>query len=399
VARVREPVGRQEVLWQEAEQYISNEDEAVEELDRLLRSSVQRQLASGHPGVFLSGGLDSSLVAALLVAEGVRPELFTLDFGEPWNQELPFARLVAQHVGLPLQVVDARPRKIREAVEQTAAAMVEPFGDSVTVPLYLLGRAAADRCEVVFNGEGGDQLFGGWTNKPLIAAHLSGAHEIDLEQEYLRTNHRFWPMLKSLLTPEAARTAAGFEAGQFVRPALCAGEFRSLLHRLRAANLRLKGAQNIAPRMVQLAQCHGLSVRAPFFNRELAEWTFSLPPEWLLAGPCEKHLLKRVAEKYLPEEIVWREKRGIGAPVTEWCMGEMKRGLRRVMSRRRLTRDGWFDTAYVGELLAGSDPAEDFRPRRLGEKVWCLAMLHWWSDAHGVELGSALHRGDRKGAG
>jgi asparagine synthase (glutamine-hydrolysing) len=138
--------------------------------------------------------------------------------------------------------------------------------------------------------------------------------------------------------------------------------------------------------MTQLAAAHGLRVRAPFFDRALADWTFSLPPDWFLRGACEKHLLKRAAEPYLPPAIVWREKRGMGVPTTEWCLGPLRRDLARCLSPTRLRRDGWFDPASLATLLRGQDQPQEYRRRRLGEKLWTLLMLHLWLDTHAQHL-------------
>lgn len=371
--------------WREADGVgEGGEEAALRRLRDLLHGSVCRRLGEEREvGVFLSGGLDSSLIAALLARAGARVRCFTLDFGPPFDAELFCARAVADSLGLPLHIVSCRPADVRAVLDATAAALHEPFGDAVTAPLYLLGKAAARHVRVVFNGEGGDQLFGGWANKPMIAAALYGGVGEDAEAAYLATYHRFHGLTNRLYTP-AARAAVGeIDAGAWVRFALGRPGSGSLLHRLRAANLRLKGAQNIAPRAVQLAEAQGLRVHAPFFDRALADWTFTLPPEWLLHGACEKYLLKRAAEEFLPPEIVWREKRGMGVPVMEWCAGgTLRRELSRRLPARRLTRDGWFDPRFVTALRRDRDvlPGE-FRRRRVGEKLWCLLMLHAWIDA------------------
>ena len=351
-------------------------DDPESTLDRLLLNAVLCAVPeSREVAVYLSGGLDSSLIAALLVHCGVRPICFTLDFGAPFNLELDCARQVAGHLGLPLHIVDARPRTIRRHLDATAAALHQPFGDAVTVPLYLLGKAAADYAEVVFNGEGGDQLFGGWANKPMIAAHLYGND--DRVSAYMDTFHRFYGHTDRFYSDAAKSMTSTIDVTDWVRPALDVdGDF---LHVLRAANLALKGAQNIAPRAVQLGAAHGLDVRSPFFDEALAAWTFTLPSEMFLQGAVEKYLLKRVASKYLPDDIVWREKRGMGAPSTEWCTGTLRFELRRRLSPRRIARDGWFSPAVQG-LIRGGDDEGEFRRRRLGEKLWALLMLHAWVD-------------------
>ncbi len=378
------------VPWRETDPLALDETIAVAELERLLRSALARNVSDHDAvGVYLSGGLDSSLIAALLLEAGIKPKLFTLDFGTPWDEELSYARCVAEHLNLPLVVVPAGAKQVRSAVEPAIAAMNQPFGDAVTVPLYLLGKAAAQEVSVVFNGEGGDQLFGGWINKPMIAAEIFSGKSYDRERGYLETFHRFFGLERLLFTQSTLGWFSKIDPGEWIRPPLVADGFPSLLHRLRAANLMHKGAQNIVPRMRQLAECHGLQVRAPFFDAGLAAWTFSLSPEWFLSGSCEKYLLKRVAERYLPEKVVWREKRGMGVPVLDWCLGPLKREVRRRLNPKRIKADGWFDPAFVASLCKGEDVFEDFRRRRLGEKLWALYTLHTWMDLHGMSLRAA----------
>jgi asparagine synthase (glutamine-hydrolysing) len=391
-----------------------------------LRAAVQNQIGNAREvGVFLSGGLDSSLIAALLAEAGVRLHLFSLDFGAPYDAELPFAHAVAAHLGRPLHVVPCGPRQVKTGFLPTAAALEQPFGDAVTVPLYLLGKAAAQTVGIVFNGEGGDQLFGGWNNKPMIAAELYGAENYDREAAYLATYHRFYGLTDRLYTSRARNLLPNVDIGSYIRPALT-GEIRvsgvgyrvsqegesekakgespthnieiqnptfdtrhptpELLHLLRAANLQLKGAQNIAPRARQLAAAHGLRVRSPFFDPDLAAWTFTLPSAWSLQGACEKYLLKRVAEAYLPSEIVWREKRGMGVPATEWCIEGLRREIGRLLAPRRLKREGWFDPGFITALRRGEDHPGEFRRRRLGEKLWLLALLAAYQEAHSLPI-------------
>jgi asparagine synthase (glutamine-hydrolysing) len=231
---------------------------------------------------------------------------------------------------------------------------------------------------VIFNGEGGDQLFGGWANKPMIAAEVYGGEGYDREAAYLATYHRFHGLGDRLYTPRAQAMLLGVDAREWVRPALRTPGFRSLIHRLRAANLWLKGAQNIAPRATQLAVAHGLRACMPYFDRELAEWTFGLPPEWLLHGACEKYLLKRAAAPYLPAEVIWREKRGMGVPTAEWCLGGLRREVGRWLDSRTLRREGWLEPAFVEALRRGDEQPEEHRRRRVGERLWALLALRVW---------------------
>ncbi len=354
-----------------------------------LRAAVRHRLppASDEPvAVSLSGGLDSSLIAALLVEAGARVIAFTLDFGAAHEPETGWAEAVATHLKIPLHRVDASPARIAAALEPTARALPEPFGDGVTVPLWLLGQAAAAHARQLWNGEGGDQLFGGWANKPMITALAQGSAD-DEVTEYLHTYHRFHGLLERLYQPAALRRMGGVDAADWIRPALDRTAHPALLHRLRAANIALKGAQNIAPRCVWLARAHGLQAVAPFFDDALTAWTFSQPPNSLLDGATEKAALKRFAHTLLPEEIVDREKRGMGVPTAAWLLdgGPVARRARSTLGPWALWRESRFDRRFITGLWRGDDPAPGaFRRRRVGEKLWCLLFWELWRQAHGM---------------
>ncbi len=371
--------------WGDGSVFGGTQDEAAWELKQLLQKSVLTRIDPKESvGVFLSGGLDSCLVAALLVEADIEVKLFTLDFG-PLNSgsDLQNAMLAATHLGCKLEVVPASPLSIKSALQRRVAAYEMPFGDGVTAPLILLCNAAANRnIETVFNGEGGDQIFGGWANKPMIAAELYGTEGYSREVAYMDSFHRFLKLTDELYTIDFLDRIEDVDAAEWVRPALTGGGYKSLLQQLRAANLNLKGAQNIAPRCLMAARDFGIKVQAPFFDSDLADWSFTLPDSWLLSGTCEKYLLKQVAAQYLPEEVVWQEKRGMGVPLTEWCMGELKSLVASKLNRAKLQRQGIFNADYVQSLLKGESQSAEFRTRRVGEKIWTLFMYQLWSEEH-----------------
>jgi asparagine synthase (glutamine-hydrolysing) len=253
----------------------------------------------------------------------------------------------------------------------TARALDLPFGDGVTVPLYLLNQAAAQEVACVFNGEGGDQLFAGWTNKPLIAA---GVYESPaaFTAAYLRTFHRLHGYAEATF---ASHTP--FDATPYLAEALRALPQQTLLARLRRANLMLKGAQNIQPRATNLALAHGLKLRTPFCHKPLADWTFGVSDELFLQGVCEKYLLKRAVSDWLPSDVVWREKRGMGVPLTAWCLGTLWRTLGRWLDPKKLAAEGVFQPDLALRVAAGQFSAH-IQGRRIGEILWLLLMWQLW---------------------
>ncbi|NET01683.1 MAG: asparagine synthase [Sphaerospermopsis sp. SIO1G1] len=370
--------------WCEAKEVITDENVAVSQLQILLKNAVEKQVADlkDEPvGMFLSGGLDSSTVAALLVNAGVKVRAYALDFGEFGVSEYPFAQQVAEFLNIPLVRVDASPKNIKKAIIPTVKALDLPFGDGVTVPLYLLNQVAAQETQVVFNGEGGDQLFAGWTNKPLIAAGIyQSEHPQKNEgfmQQYLRTFHRFWGYEKQVYQPEFYQQIRGLNAEEWLFDALDSRFCPGLLNRLRRASLMLKGAQNIHPRATALSFVHGLNVRSPFCDLNLAEWTFQLSGELCLQGACEKYILKRAVENLLPEEIVWRQKRGMGVPLTAWCVKNFWHDLGNWLNPGILEAENIFYPRLPAKIVTG-ELGGNVRGRRVGEMLWLLIMWELW---------------------
>jgi len=372
--------------WREAETLISDEKHAVGCLRDLLEESVAVQAplrSSERVGVLLSGGLDSSLTAALLVRAGVRVCAYTLDFAGHLFSEVQHAEQVARSLQIPLVKVSITPKSLRRNLAETTALLDGVYGDGVTVPLALLYKRASEEVEIVFNGEGGDQLFGGWTNKPLIAASLYEGGET-LVSQYMRTFHRLYGEEDRVYSETLLRQIDEGRLLAIVTQALDPTFTRSLIHRLRRANLLLKGADNIQPRTTNLGLGYNLAVRTLFCSESLAEWTFKLSSDLLLRGECEKYLLKRSVEDLLPAEIVWREKRGMGVPLTLWLNGRFRRWLLRQMRHSVLGTDEPWQANVVHRILDG-ELSGRVQGRRIGEVLWLMLMWQSWSQ---VRLGT-----------
>jgi asparagine synthase (glutamine-hydrolysing) len=394
VRGIRRLLPGQLAVWQdgrlEARPYFTlreSIDPALEEQQAAVRRVRERCQQAVHDrlnreqevGLFLSGGIDSSGVAVWLKEAGVRPQAFSLDFGAR-SVEREQAAQVASHLDLPLTFLQVRGPELEAPFWDLVWKLDLPFGDPVTGPQYLLGAAARQAgLWAVFNGEGGDQLFGGWTNKPMIAAELYA----DLfgrdsrEERYLESYHRFYGLEDALYTPEFQASVGG--PGQ--RRALLApylGEeaaASSFLHRVRLADVALKGSQSILPRAERLANAWALDLRVPLFDRALAETAFTLPPALKLRGASEKHVLKLALQRQLPSEIVWRRKFGMSVPITDWVLGPLAGLVEELLGPAALARRGLFRDEYVGRLRRGEPEPGETRRRRLGEKLWALAML------------------------
>ncbi len=375
--------------WQQSPEQFGHETAAVAQLQDLLKQAIQRQVADlpvDEPvGVLLSGGIDSSLVAALLVAAGLKVRAYSLDFGIEDYSELPYAQQVADYLQIPLVRVLATPERLIQVITATARALDLPYGDGTTAPLFLLKQAAAQEVRVVFNGENGDQLFAGWTNKPLIAGGIYGMQRPSgnaslapsLAQQYLQTFQRFYGYESQVFTAALEAQIRSHCLETDLQVALDAERCPELLARLRRASLMLKGAQNIQPRATALAFAQGLWVRSPFCDPDLTAWTFQLPGELMLQGACEKYILKRAAEHWLPPEIVWREKRGMGVPLKFWYYHQLWGELGKWLNPGVLRAEGRWQPHLAADLLSGR-LGPSMRDRYVGNNLWLLLMWQAW---------------------
>jgi asparagine synthase (glutamine-hydrolysing) len=369
-------------LREQIDPALTDRKAAVRLVRRLCRQAVtKRQNREPEVGLFLSGGLDSSGVAVWLKQAGVNVRAFSLDFGQ-YSIEKDQAKTVADSLGIPLTYVKVGGEDVAPILTDLVWKLDLPFGDPVTGPQYLLAKAARQAgLSAVYNGEGGDQLFGGWTSKPMISAQLyAGLYgEDSREQLYLRSYHRFYGLEDKLYTPEFLKQVGPPGPRRaLLAPYLRGEQAGTFLNRVRLADISLKGSQNILPRMDRTCQCWGLDVRVPLFDRALAEASFTLPPQLKLHGACEKYVLKLALQKFLPKEIVWRRKFGMSVPVTEWALGPLAGVLEDLLGLQSLARRGLFRPDYVSLLRQGQDVPSETRKRRVGERLWTLAVLEAW---------------------
>ena len=289
---------------------------------------------------------------------------------------------MARRLAIPLTLVKAGGEDIVPVLLDLVWKLDLPFGDPVTGPQYLLGRAASQAgLTAVFNGEGGDQLFGGWTSKPMISAQLYADlyGEDSREELYLQSYHRFRGLEGQLYTADFVRP------GRWPRAA--AGAAASLPPERECGDV----PQSHPPRrhrpegLGEHPAAHGadgrrwaLDVRVPFFDRELAEDSFRLPPQMKLHGACEKYILKLVLQEHLPRDIVRRPKSGMGVPITDWVLGPLAGPLGGLLGPQALARRGLFRGEFVARLRRGQDEPNETRRRRVGERLWTLAMIEAW---------------------
>lgn len=407
---------RTERYWRlsyEGERLRIGEEEAVEETRRRLREAVRLRLVSDVPlGVLLSGGIDSSSVAALAceAAEG-RVKTFSIAFDEKSFDESSYARLVANHLGTEHYERRFTEREMLDIVPEIPRLLDEPLGDGSLIPTFLLSRFTRERVTVALGGDGGDELFAGY---PTYAAHRMAGY------------YRALPRLlrKGLIEPAVARLPVStdnlsfdFKAKRFVQgAALPAGtrhtvwmgsytaeQQRLLLSREVLAacpdeqvfdEIRVFDQPNghdVVERMMTLDATHYLSecvlfkvdrasmaasleTRAPFLDHTLVEFLAKLPLDLKLRGFTGKYVLKRAMRGRLPQQVINRPKKGFGMPVAKWVKGELRGFVRDTFAPERLRRRGLFNIDYVQRLL-------DEHERGVADHrklIWTLLMFEMW---------------------
>lgn len=377
-------------------------DEAACEVRRRLERAIRRRLVSDVPlGAFLSGGVDSSAIVALMAGSlGEKVQTFTIGFEDDDGfDERPYARAVAERFGTDHREFVVEPDAI-DLVERLVWHHDQPFGDSSAVPTYRLNEVTRNHVTVALAGDGGDELFAGYER---FAAGLMS----DRYRSLPITLRRAGRAAIGLLPPTALRGRAGnvqrfaavAEGGMpdaylawvsFIDPELRArllpagddwahDEFRELwestrgaagLDRLLDLNLRTYLLDDLLVKMDRMSMAHGLEVRSPFLDTDLLEFVTRLRPSLKLRGLSLKRVLKHALRDLLPAEILGRRKRGFGVPLDRWFRHDLRSYAEGMLGAGARIR-GHLAADAIDSLLADHTAGR----RRSGHALWTLLTL------------------------
>jgi len=358
-----------------------SDQEWVGEFRNALLGAVAERIPHGEDvGLFLSGGIDSSVVA-VEAARQIGPELktYSIHFGDRYPHELDFAHAVANRLGTDHEDVLIQPQDFLPRLREMIWHLDDPIGDPITMPNFELSARVASEVRWVFNGEGGDPLFGGPKNMSMLLHHWYGGVERDesfRERMYLASYRRGYDELQRLLTPEwREQYDEDDELVAVLRPFFKCERPSHFLDKLLAINIRLKGAHLILPKVERMTTAWGLTALSPFFDDRLIGLSFRMPPTMKLRRGIEKWVLKRAYENDLPAEVIARPKSGMRVPVHFWFQGELKRYARKILSPRQIREAGIFNADRVEQLLS-YDTEEG--PGRYGLRLWMLLSFEIW---------------------
>ena len=385
-------------------------DDAKTRLGELLTAAVKKRLVADVPlGAFLSGGIDSSIVVALMRELGVSPlRTFSIGFPDPRYDETAYARLVAERFETEHHEHTVTPRA-REILDTLAWHYDEPFADSSAIPTYYVSQWTRQSVTVALTGDAGDECFAGydryraaqlaarldWVPRPLRRL-IAGTAAV-LPHSHARTwTNRLYRFASALGQTPSGRylswinvfppdlLTAGYREPfratlEFDEPL---GWFRGLHDAIdatapeRAAHADLHSylPYDLLTKVDRASMACGLECRAPFLDHELVEFALSLPLSWKLGPTGGKHILKDWARQRLPDEVLRRSKMGFGVPVGAWFRGELQDLLRdKLLSPQALSRQ-----IFEPEWLAGLVEAHLSGRANHEHRLWALLMLELW---------------------
>ena len=377
------------------------------ELNELLSDAVRIRLRSDVPvGIFLSGGLDSGLVAALAAdsAEGDRPLALTVGFSENSFDETTLAQATAMHAGLEHRIVPQRAVGLA-SLDRLAWFYDEPFGDASALPTFTLCEAAAEHATVFISGDGGDETFAGYRRYIESERYHWLAGMPSWMGRSFRAASQYTPLLSlfryrllKMGLPDQGIAAAfdGVPEDPVLGPVLPIesrdflknagrplwerwGKSRggSLVARHQLMDYSLYMPDDILVKMDRASMAHSIEVRSPFLDYRLAEWAARLPRAALLNGREGKLPLRRLGESLLPATVQQGHKRGFGVPLGAWFRQPDARAFlcERLLSEQARQRGLWDAKGVERIILAHQSP----RGRDFGPLLWRLLFLDSWA--------------------
>jgi len=384
--------------------------EACEELVARLRESVKLRMISEVPlGAFLSGGVDSSAVVALMAGLSAEPvNTCSIAFADPAFNESEFAQAVADryHTNHRVERVESDDFDL---IDELASLYDEPYADSSAIPTYRVCQLARRHVTVALSGDGGDESFGGYRRyrlhlmeermrasmpmgmrRPLFGLLGRAYPKLDWAPRVLRAKTTFEalarnsveayfhsvsilrdPMRAQLFSNGLKSRLAGYEAMDVFRHHAAKAQTDDPLSQIQYLDLKTYLVGDINTKVDRASMAHSLEVREPLMDHPLVEWLASLPPSLKVRGQEGKYLLKKAMEPYLPAEVLYRPKMGFAVPLARWFRGPLRQRVRDALLGERLAATGFFERRYLEQLV---DHHESGR-RDYSAPLWTLLMF------------------------
>ena len=382
-----------------------DEAAAIAATDAELRKSVESMLVADVPlGTFLSGGVDSSLVSAIARdVKGAPIDTFHIGFNlQTPSNEHEYAAIVAKHIGADHHVLMLDSSHLLESFRSWIDVFDEPFGDPAALPTMLLSHHARKGVTVVLTGEGADEIFGGYANYakragdervtnvlggrfsplPGVVRHLPARLRKDrlLKAIGEKRSRRYATipnifdraLIPSIATPQFAAAQASTIA-DFAERFFDECNSPHYVERIMHVDARLWLVDDLLTKVDRATMSISLEARVPYLDHRFVEFCARLRPDWKVRGTTTKYLLKKVAERYLPREVIYRGKQGFTLPLTEWIAGPLRDEVTHAL-RDGLAKRGLLRADYVDDLL---ERQLSGRRNETG-RIWSLLILEKW---------------------
>ncbi|MCB1023661.1 MAG: asparagine synthase (glutamine-hydrolyzing) [Acidobacteria bacterium] len=387
---------------------IGNESDYVEELRGKIYDAVKVRLISEVPlGAFLSGGVDSSAVVAMMSQILDKPvKTFSVGFNEDSFDELKYARIAAKHFKTEHHEFVVTPDLVDE-IDQLVWHFDEPFADSSAIPTFMVSKLAREFVTVVLSGDGGDELFAGYTRylidkkrggignlpkvirngllRPLSEALPHGAKgrnflyntSLDALDRYIDSVSQFGKLKKkSLYSARFRQSLAGIESAEAIFRDIAQGVATGdPIDNLLYLDSKTYLPGDILTKVDRMSMAASLEARVPLLDQELIDFvTRRIPARFKLKGRETKYIFKKALEGIVPGEILYREKQGFGVPINEWINDQLRTRIHGTLLEKRTLERGYFDPQYIKILLD-----EHSKGRRdHSHPLWVLWMLELW---------------------
>ena len=371
-----------------------DETDATSTFELLLADVVRSQMISDVPlGAFLSGGIDSSAVVAMMQSMSTRPvRTYTIGFREPAFDEACHAESVARHLGTDHHTLYVTDTDALDVAANLGRTFDEPFGGVSQIPTILVSRLARSEVTVALTGDGGDELFGGydryvkvriWQRQQDFARQrvgpggdparngqeMSDAWHPPAADEFFLARVRKWPNAHAIVRGATDTAALLDRPSEW--PALTSPELRMM-----SVDAMTYLPDNVLVKVDRSAMSVSLETRAPFLDRRIVEHVWRLPLSMKIRQGVGKHIVRSVLRRHVPANLIDRPKQGFGVPIDDWLRGGLRSWAEDLLAERRLVAGEIFDAAIVRRLwhmhLSGR--------RQLGNRLWPLIMFQAWRD-------------------
>lgn len=382
------------------------EERALGEFRDLLSKAVRDRLVCDVPfGAFLSGGLDSSTVVALMSGElDLAVRTFSIGWPGLDGNETEYAAVVARRFATEHTEIVLEEPDLRRLLETLAVYLDEPFGDPSTAPSYLMSQAARREVKMVLSGDGGDELLAGysgflynvWADKaarlPAAVRRLAaavaravpgGEKAVRLLEQAERPLAERWAWSRAVLKPDARaelyspdllRALNGYRPGDFLRSTLEAAGGPDTISRLQEVLIRHYLPDDVLTKVDRASMACSLEVRSPLLDYRLFEFSARLPSHLKLRGRRTKYLLRRAMEGTLPDHITSRPKQGFTPPTGHWFRSRLAGYARDVLLSQECLSRGYFKPSELKRLVEEHTSGQ----KDHGDRLWALVMLELW---------------------